>query len=276
MEYIFLIIIGFVAGMIGALVGLGGGIIIVPSLLFFGNSTDLLDSISPQVAVGVSSIIMIFTGLSSTLTFMKHKTVDYKAGIIFFIGSAPGGIIGAYVNRILDIDSFSLYFGIFMILIAIILVIKDYVKPLMFKEGKGKIIRTYHNKTGNEITYGYYPFIAVLISFLVGFCSGLFGVSGGAIMVPVMILLFFFPPHVAVATSMFMVFLSSITNSITHISLGNVSWLYTIALIPGAWFGAKFGAIINTRLKGHAIEYILKIVLILLGIRLVYQGMTGQ
>ena len=103
----------------------------------------LLDSISPQVAVGVSSIIMIFTGLSSTLTFMKHKTVDYKAGLIFFIGSAPGGIIGAYVNKILDIDSFSLYFGLFMILIAIILVIKDYVKPLMFKKGKGKIIRTY-------------------------------------------------------------------------------------------------------------------------------------
>ena len=216
-----LIIIGFVAGIIGALVGLGGGIIIVPSLLFFGSPTSFLDTISPQVAVGVSSIIMIFTGLSSTLTFMKHKTVDYKAGLIFFIGSAPGGIIGAYVNKILDIDSFSLYFGFFMILIAIILVIKDYVKPLMFKKGKGKIIRTFYGNNGNEITYGYHPFIAVLISFIVGFCSGLFGVSGGAIMVPVMILLFFFPPHMAVATSMFMVFLSSITNSITHISLGN-------------------------------------------------------
>jgi uncharacterized protein len=110
MEYVLLILIGFVAEVIGALVGLGGGIIIVPALLFFGHSAALLDSISPQVAVGNSSIIMIFTGLSSTLTFMKHKTVDYKAELIFFIGSAPGGIIGAYVNKILDIDSFSLYF----------------------------------------------------------------------------------------------------------------------------------------------------------------------
>ena len=108
MEYIVLIIIGLVAGLIGALVGLGGGIIIVPALLFFGSPTSFLDAISPQVAVGVSSIIMIFTGLSSTLTFMKHKTVDYKAGLIFFIGSAPGGIIGAHVNKILDIDSFIL------------------------------------------------------------------------------------------------------------------------------------------------------------------------
>lgn len=276
MEYIVLIIIGFIAGVIGALVGLGGGIIIVPGILFFGNSTTLLDPISPQVAVGVATVIMIFTGLSSTLTYMKHKTVDYKAGFIFLIGSAPGGIIGAHVNKILDIDSFSLYFGLFMILIAIILLIKDYVKPIVFNKGKGKIIRTYNSNNGKEITYGYHPLVAVLTTFVVGFCSGLFGIGGGSIMVPVMILLFFFPPHVAVATSMFMVFLNSITNSITHISLGNVNWLYTLALIPGAWFGAKFGAVINTRLKGRSIEYILKIVLILFGIRLVYQGITGQ
>lgn len=275
MEYIVLILIGLIAGIIGALVGLGGGIVIVPALLFFGNSTSLLHSISPQVAVGVSTVIMIFTGLSSTLTYMKHKTVDYQAGLIFLIGSAPGGIIGAYVNKILDIHSFSLYFGLFMILIAIILLIRNYIKPITFKKGKGKIIKIF-NHNGEEITYGYHPLIAVLIAFAVGFCSGLFGIGGGSIMVPVMILLFFFPPHVAVATSMFMVFLSSLTNSITHISLGNVNWLYTFALIPGAWFGAKFGALINTRIKSNSVEFLLKIVLILFGIRLVYQGITGQ
>ena len=67
-----------------------------------------------------------------------------------------------------------------------------------------------------------------------------------------------------------------VINSITHISLGNVNWLYTLALIPGAWFGAKRGVFINTRIKGHSIENILKIVLFLLGIRLVYQAITGQ
>ncbi|MFB5282976.1 sulfite exporter TauE/SafE family protein [Peribacillus sp. Hz7] len=276
MEIIVLIIVGFLSGTIGALVGLGGGIITVPALLFLGSSTSLLDSITPQVAVGVSTIIMIFTGLSSTLAYMKHQTVDYKAGVIFFVGSGPGGIIGAHVNKILDIHSFSLYFGLFMILIATILLVKDRLKPLTFKPGKGKVIKTYRNKDGMQTTYGYHPLVAILISFVVGFSSGLFGIGGGTIIVPTMILLFFFPPHVAVATSMFMVFLSSITNSITHISLGNVNWLYALALIPGAWFGAKFGAFINTRLKSRSIEHVLKIVLIIFGFRLVYQGITGQ
>lgn len=275
MVWLVLVGIGLLAGAIGALVGLGGGIIIVPSLLYLGTSTNIIDELTPQVAVGISTVIMIFTGLSSTLSYLKHKVVDYKAGLIFFIGSAPGGIIGAYVNKNLNAEAFSLYFGIFMVFMAIVLLVKNRLKPMLFKPGKGKIVKTYKTENGHSFSYGYHPLLAVLISFVVGCCSGLFGIGGGALMVPVMMLLFFFPPHMAVATSMFMVFLSSITNSITHISLGNVHWPYAFALIPGAWFGAKFGAFINTRLKSASLENMLKIVLIIIGLRLIYQGITG-
>ncbi|MET1181260.1 sulfite exporter TauE/SafE family protein [Peribacillus simplex] len=275
MVWLVLVGIGLLAGAIGALVGLGGGIIIVPSLLYLGTSTNIIDELTPQVAVGISTVIMIFTGLSSTLSYLKHKVVDYKAGLIFFIGSAPGGIIGAYVNKNLNAEAFSLYFGIFMVFMAIVLLVKNRLKPMLFKPGKGKIVKTYKTENGHSFSYGYHPLLAVLISFVVGFCSGLFGIGGGALMVPVMMLLFFFPPHMAVATSMFMVFLSSITNSITHISLGNVNWPYAFALIPGAWFGAKLGAFINTRLKSATLENMLKIVLIIIGLRLIYQGITG-
>ncbi|MFH0065960.1 sulfite exporter TauE/SafE family protein [Peribacillus sp. NPDC056705] len=275
MVWLVLVGIGLLAGAIGALVGLGGGIIIVPSLLYLGTSTNIIDELTPQVAVGISTVIMIFTGLSSTLSYLKHKVVDYKAGLIFFIGSAPGGIIGANVNKNLNADAFSLYFGIFMVFMAIVLLVKNSLKPMLFKPGKGKIVKTYKTENGHSFSYGYHPLLAILISFVVGFCSGLFGIGGGALMVPVMMLLFFFPPHMAVATSMFMVFLSSITNSITHISLGNVNWPYAFALIPGAWFGAKLGAFINTRLKSGSLENMLKIVLIIIGLRLIYQGITG-
>ncbi|MDP9738590.1 UNVERIFIED_ORG: putative membrane protein YfcA [Bacillus sp. B2I3] len=275
MVWLVLVGIGLLAGSIGALVGLGGGIIIVPSLLYLGTSKNIIDELTPQVAVGVSTVIMIFTGLSSTLSYLKHKVVDYKAGLIFFIGGAPGGIMGAHVNKNLNAEAFSLYFGIFMVFMAIVLLVKNRLKPMLFKPGKGKIVKTYITENGHSFSYGYHPLLAVFISFVVGFSSGLFGIGGGALMVPVMMLLFFFPPHMAVATSMFMVFLSSITNSITHISLGNVNWPYAFALIPGAWFGAKLGAFINTRLKSASLENMLKIVLIIIGLRLIYQGITG-
>lgn len=274
MVWMVLAAIGLIAGIIGALVGLGGGIIIVPALLFLAGSTDLLGSLTPQRAVGVSTVIMIFTGLSSTLAYLKKKTADYKAGLIFFAGSGPGGIIGAFANKSLQIDAFSLYFGSFVILISLVLLVKDQLKPVVFKEGKHKITKTIY-QDGQAYTYGYHPILAVILSFGVGFCSGLFGIGGGSLMVPAMMLLFFFPPHVAVATSMFMVFLSSITNSITHIYLGNIIWPYVLALIPGAWFGAKLGVMINSRLTGKTLALLLKAVLIIIGLRLIINGITG-
>jgi len=90
-----------------------------------------------------------------------------------------------------------------------------------------------------------------------------------------MILLFLFPPHVAVATSMFIVFLSSITNSITHISLGNVVWIYAFVLIPGAWIGAKLGAYINTRIKSKTVIAILRMMLLVIGLKLIFEGLIG-
>ncbi|WP_100332177.1 sulfite exporter TauE/SafE family protein [Bacillus xiapuensis] len=273
MEWFVLIAIGLAAGSLGALVGLGGGIIIVPALLFFATSTSLLMNLSPQQAVGTSLVIMIFTGLSSTLAYMKHKTVDYKSGLIFFAGSGPGGIAGAYVNKMLDMDSFNIYFGFFMILMAFVLMIRSKVKPLPSRQ-RGGILREFTEPDGDVYTYSFQPGTALIIAFIVGFCSGIFGIGGGSLMVPAMILLFSFPPHVAVATSMFMIFLSALVSSVTHVALGNVVWLYAAALIPGAWFGAKFGAYLNSRLKSNTLVLVLRVILIMVGIRLIYQGLV--
>ncbi|UII55432.1 sulfite exporter TauE/SafE family protein [Cytobacillus spongiae] len=272
MEWFVLILIGLVAGTLGALIGLGGGIIVVPALLFFGTNTSLLQGITPQVAVGTSLFIMIFTGLSSTLTYMKHKTVDYKSGLIFFMGSGPGGIVGAWVNKALQMDEFQIYFGLFMIFVSFILIIRGRLKPLKLKQSG--IQRTFTDAKGDSYVYGYHPVLGIGMAFVVGFISGIFGIGGGSLMVPAMIVLFLFPPHVAVATSMFMIFLSAIVSSMTHISLGNVNWLYAFALVPGAWVGAKVGAFINSKLQSQTLVAILRVLLIVIGLQLIYEGLA--
>lgn len=261
LEYIMLLLVGLLAGTIGSLVGLGGGIIIVPLLIG-------LHSLSPQLAVGTSIVTVVFTGLASTLTYMKHKRVDYKSGLILFIGSGPGGIIGSWANKFLNQESFSLYFGIFLILVSILLMLRDKLKPLSLSN-RSTIKRSFTTSEGETITYQFPPFLSIIISFGVGFISGLFGIGGGALLVPAMMLLFAFPAQIAVATSMFIVLLSSTVNSATHIYLGNVSWLYAFVLIPGAWIGGKLGAYINTKLSGNAIINLLRITLIILGTRLI-------
>ncbi|WP_416147105.1 sulfite exporter TauE/SafE family protein [Salipaludibacillus sp. HK11] len=272
MEWIVLAILGLIAAILGSIMGLGGGIIIVPALMILSEYSPILGGITPQIAVGTSLLVMIFTGLSSTLAYIKQKKVDIQSGWIFFIGSGPGALFGVWLNKDMNVDVFLVAFGVFIVIISFILMIRNRIPPLK-RRPKG-IERSHTNELGETIQYGYQPIVAVTIAFFVGMFSGLFGIGGGSLMVPAMVLLFAFPPHLAVATSMFLVFLSATVSSISHVSIGNVDWYYALALIPGAWLGGQLGAAINRRLTSNAVVFMLRVFLIIIGIRLIYQGVS--
>ncbi|MCM3388174.1 sulfite exporter TauE/SafE family protein [Ureibacillus chungkukjangi] len=272
MEYFLLAIIALSSGIVGSLVGLGGGVILIPATLFIGINLGFFPEITPQKVVGLSVVMMIFTGLSSTLSYMKNKQVDFKSGFIFFIGSIPGTMFGAWLNKGLDLPSFNLFFGLFLVFLSILLFVRDKLKPIQWFVQHGKQTN-FTDKEGKKFVYGYPIWFAILFTFVVGTVSGLFGIGGGSLLVPAMVLLFLFPPHVAVATSMFMVFLSSIVNSASHIYLGNVPWIYTIPVIIGAYIGAKVGAGLNKRMQSKTIVFVLQIVMLLIGIRSIIDGL---
>lgn len=266
MTYFILFTVAICAGIVGALAGLGGGAILIPATLFVGINLGYIPDLTPQTVVGLSVIMMIFTGLASTLSYVKSGMVDFKSGFIFFIGSIPGTMLGAWINKGLDLPSFNLYFGILLVVLALILLLRDYMKPVKWFVAHGTK-RTYTDANGTEHLYGYPIWFAILLSFFVGCMSGLFGIGGGSMIVPAMIMLFLFPPHVAVATSMFLVFLTSIVNSASHIYLGNVPWMYTMPVILGAYIGAKFGASMSKKVNSATLVVALRIILLLLGIR---------
>ncbi|MCL7749954.1 sulfite exporter TauE/SafE family protein [Halalkalibacter alkaliphilus] len=271
MVWVILLVVGLLGGTLGSLMGLGGGIVVVPALLMLG-SLSFLD-ITPQVAVGTSLLIMIFTGISATIAYIKQKKVDYKSGLLFFSASGPGAIIGTWLNRGFDTNSFQVYLGLFILFVSFILFIRKYLKPLP-RSGKG-IQRTYTDEEGIDYTYGYRIVPVLAISFVVGMLSGLFGIGGGSLLVPAMIVLFAFPPHLAVATSMFIILLSAVVGSVSHMIQGNVNWVYALALIPGAWIGGTLGAAINRRLSSEKLVFFLRLMLIIMAFRLIYEGMTS-
>ncbi|KYD30207.1 sulfite exporter TauE/SafE family protein [Geobacillus sp. FSL W8-0032] len=295
MAYLLLVSLGLIAGTVGSLAGLGGGVIIVPALLFFG-ALGWLAAVTPQVAVGTSLVVIIFNGLSSTLSYMKDKMVDYRSGLLFSLGSVPGAVVGAWVNNTLSVAHFSLYFGLFLIAMSLFLALsqkktkRSAAETAAAKENEGeqtaveqaqpgpwwrrKVVRAYTDRNGEVSVYDYQPWAAIAIAFVVGFFGGLFGIGGGSLMVPAMIVLFRFPPHVAVATSMLMIFLSSLVGSLTHVTMGNVKWTFALALIPGVWIGAKTGAWINKRMPSRTLVVVLLLVLIVLGIRLVLESLA--
>ncbi|GAE33229.1 sulfite exporter TauE/SafE family protein [Halalkalibacter akibai] len=270
MVWIILALVGLIGGTIGSLMGLGGGIIVVPALLFLASYSIL--EITPQIAVGTSLVIMIGTGLSATIAYVKQKKVDYKSGLLFFCASGPGAVVGAWLNRLVDTEAFQLLFGVFILLMATVLFIRKYLKKRPYV--KKRIEREYIDTEQNLYTYGYNILPALSVAFMVGMLSGLFGIGGGSLMVPAMVVLFHFPPHLAVATSMFMILLSAMVGSVSHMVLGNVNWLYVLALLPGAWLGGIAGAALNKRLTSEKLMIVFRLMLIVIALRLIYEGIV--
>ncbi|MFG6148150.1 sulfite exporter TauE/SafE family protein [Halobacillus sp. B23F22_1] len=269
MLIVFSLLIGFITAFIGSIAGLGGGVILVPVLLFLGDQLDSFQWVSPQTIVGISLVVMIFTGLSSALSYLKHKRVDLKLGLVLMAGSIPGGIFGSWLNQFFQTDGFALLFGIVMIAVSLVFFLpRDSTKATPFNKGLSREKEIH----GQTFFYRVPIITSVLFAFGVGVLSGLLGIGGGSLIVPALILLFKIPPHIATATSMFMIFFASITSSATHVYLGHVEWAHTLLFIPGAYLGGSVGAIVNRQLNSQTVEWFLRILLILIGIRLIWQG----
>ncbi|MED0737117.1 sulfite exporter TauE/SafE family protein [Aneurinibacillus thermoaerophilus] len=271
MGWLVLTLVGVVAGTFGSLLGLGGGIILVPALFYLSKLVPGAPEITPQLAIGTSLILIIITALSSSISYAKQKLIDFSSALLFFFGSAPGAVIGAWLSAFFDKESFNIYYGLFMLLMLFILTYRSKLRP---KNGHWKTTRTYTDISGHVYTYGYSKPLAIGIAFLVGILSSVFGIGGGALLVPFLLVLFRFPPHVAAATSMFVILLSSLVGSVTHITLGHIVWSAVIATAPGAWLGGNLGSRLSRKLSGKWLERILRFVLLLIAVRMLWQGLV--
>ncbi|WP_421617439.1 sulfite exporter TauE/SafE family protein [Brevibacillus sp. TJ4] len=265
------LLIGMVAGMIGSIAGLGGGLFFVPALLIIGNLYES-GSVTSQVAAATSLVVIAITALSSTISYMKQKKVDKQSALLFCIGSAPGAIVGVYLNTLLQTGQFTLLFGLFQLCMFFLIMVKDKLNP---RNLHWEITRTYVDNEGKEWEYGYSRWAALLVAFLVGVSSSLFGVGGGVLMVPAMMVLFRFPPHLATATSMAVIFFSAVVGSATNIVHGHIDWLYAAMLAPGAWAGGKLGALAASKMKGKTIVLVLRILILGVALQMIGESFLG-
>jgi hypothetical protein len=240
------------------MVGLGGGFLIVPILIFFFN-------LNSHEAVGTSMVMVIFTALSSTFAYARQKRIDYGVGLKLAIGTVPGALVGAYLTMLVSGELLTAMFGVFLLFVAF------------------QIARTGRNRnatnTGSErnivdakgIRFNYMARVApgLPISFLGGVVSGFFGVGGGTVLVPVMAIVVGMPMHIAIAGSMFIMCFTSISGAVTHLTLGNVVPEYALYLSIGIIFGTQIGAAVARRLKSQVLRKVFAASLVVVGIRMI-------
>ncbi len=268
MTILLMVLASMTAAFLGSLVGLGGGMILVPILLFLHENVSGFEWATSQAVVGIALVAMIFTALSSLLAYMRLKTVDMKTGAVLLTGTIPGSIFGTWLNSILNTDNFSLYFGVFLIIMFLFLLIDREKLSQLRKPKAGDLKREFYVQ-GREHTYYVSLFVGFFVSLLIGTLSALFGIGGGIIAVPAMIILFGMPVHIAIATSMFMVFFTSMFSMTAHALTGNIEWQYAIYFIIGAFLGGTLGSRVNQILKGKALEWILRILILIMAVQLI-------
>jgi len=240
-----LIIIGIVAGILGSLVGIGGGILISPALSLLG--------LAPSQVASTSLIAVSSTSISSTIAYARLRKIQYSIGLKLAIYSAPGAISGALISASISPLHFRLLFVLLLLATGLYLLFRN------------SVLR--QRKFDSEPVW-----IKVLFyfgAFVAGLVSSIFGIGGGIIFVPLLVIIIRMNMSSAVPTSQLALMSTALVGTITHIIIGNPEYIYALLLSIGSFIGAQIGAKISARFNDSTLRYIFALLLMAVSIRFV-------
>lgn len=270
MDNIFLLlIIGFLVGTLGTLIGAGGGFILVPLLII------IQPDFTPETITAISMAIVACNAISGSVAYVISKRVDYKAGLVFALFTIPGSILGVLTTKYISREIFDIIFGIVLLGLALFLFFKGGNKQAIAKTvevKKGWIQQRLVDKWNEVYNYSYDIRKGSVLSLFVGYFSPLLGIGGGIIHVPAMVEWLRFPVHIATATSHFILAIMATVSVVVHIYNGNYNdpaiFRMVLWLGIGVISGAQLGAFLSRKMQGKIIIKALAISLGLVGIRI--------
>lgn len=264
-----LILIGFLIGSIGTLIGAGGGFILVPLLII------LYPDFKTGTITAISMAAVASNAISGSVAYIYSKRVDYKAGIIFALCTIPGSILGAKTTKIIPRNIFDIIFGVVLFFLSVILFFSGGKKmPLSkpLKIHKGWIQKHLVDRWNEKYDYSYDIRKGSLLSVFVGFFSPLLGIGGGIIHVPAMVEWLRFPVHIATATSHFILAIMATISVAVFYYYGSYNnplvIKIIIGLIIGLLPGAQLGAYLSGKMHGRIIIKALAVSLCVVSFRI--------
>jgi len=260
-EAMLLVCIGIGIGMVGTLIGAGGGFLVVPILLLFYN-------FSPQHAIGTSITVVFMNALSGTFSYMSQKKIDYEIGLKFSVIAVPGVLIGAASAQLFSMFSFSIIFGLFLLILSYGLFSGMQLNLSRVNGVYRSEERTIQDITGQVYKYTPDMEVGLFSSFFVGIISGLFGIGGGIIHVPLMYSVLGVPVHIATAISHYILAITSFFGMLSFIGWNEVDLDYAVFLGAGAILGAYIGAKFSLKTKPQVIKNMIALCLLMLAVKL--------
>ena len=268
-------LVGVVSGAYGVLVGAGGGFIVSPVLL-------TLSDIEPETIAGTVLTAIAVNSILVAWTYRSMKVVDYRSGLLFAAAAIPGAVIGAFVVGAVAPDIFRTLFGVMLVLLAVQLAVRSRV-PEDVQTGELRHLisltvrrRNIRTESGEEYSYEFNEALATSFNVILGFISSFFGIGGGFLRTPILVIAFGFPVRIAAATSVFALAIYGTAGALTHAALGHIELSPTLVFVTaGIVVGGQIGARVSGRIRGAWALRMLMVVVLALGIRLIWQGVTA-
>ena len=249
-DQLWLILLGFAGGILGSMIGLGGGIIVVPVLTFLG--------FSPTAAASNSLFAALSNAVASTISYSKQKRIEYSLGLKLGLLSIPGTVLGAVISSDVAPEIFKVLFGLVLIASAAYIFLRRNLESKQKTISKQMMV------------------FAIGASFFAGIISSFFGIGGGIVFVPLMVAGMGMAMKRAAPTSQLILLFASLSGVITHSLLGHPDFTQAGFLAIGSFIGGLVGARLSIDIKERYLQILVSVVILIAAAKLFYDSATGS
>lgn len=257
--YVVLVLIGLVAGILGSILGLGGGVIMLPAV-------QVLLGFEPVMAVGTTMLAVVFTSFSGALGHFRAGNVQIKSGLWVGCGGLVGVLLGSYVfKHYLSINTEVLGYMLGGLFAAMTIKMGwDALRDLRVRR-KGNFVQGYSQEENSAPKLGLF-----VLGFAAGCLAGMLGIGGGWIMTPGMMWLFGATPIVAVGTTLLAMLPIAILSASIKIGQGFVYLGAGLVLGIGTALGAQLGVYVSKYLSAIVLKVLFAVLFLILTVDYLY------
>ncbi len=263
----------FTAGLLGALTGLGGGVVIVPMLV-------LVFGVDIKYAIGASLVSVIATSSGAAAAYVREGYSNIRIGMLLEIATTIGALAGAFVALIVAPGIIAVIFGVVLIVSAYLssrprveLPIADKADPLAVQL---RLDGSFPTPNGSQPYHVHRIPAGFGLMFVAGVLSGLLGIGSGALKVLALDQAMRLPFKVSTTTSNFMIGVTAAASAGVYLARGYIDPGLALPVLLGVLPGSLLGAKILTHAPVKMLRIVFALVIVALAIQMIWNGLTGR
>lgn len=274
MSFVLFFFTAIVAGFVGAMSGMGGGIVLIPVLTFCG--------LDIKHAIAISIVSVIATSSGSASAYVRDRITNLKVGMFLEMFTIIGALVGASLTVISAQRPLFILFGLVLLVCWGSLLAQQHERwrPVSHRDGFSRWLelegKYYDHATGSDISYrGTRAYVGGPLMFGAGLVSGILGIGAGALKVLILDVVMGLPAKVSTTTSNLIIGVTALAGASVYLAAGLIDPGLAAPVILGIVVGAFLGTRVLNRLTNQAVRRFFLVLLFVLGAEMLVRGIRG-